>query len=303
MVNYVKIMTILTAMSFGVAFCITILSGMFPASAFDENNEEFQSNQASFESFAGNLALEYNAYILLDVRSPGYSIINLPNPIPKLHPDGDSVGNDRYYEGSIYGDKGVTNPNGVFLDPSQKSSQRLGNSALGFWTHTGYRYIFAPAIDSPQDQQVNLIWYKFSTDDGLDAGVDISVLDKRFSYLPAVDIINNYDTGNQVGEYKLVLGDRSVYVILKFNETVLQENGGDYYQTWDDGGWSINLAKKILADPADVTGSLVDMLLGILQMNNPNLPGMLNILLFLMITIPGIITGALLITEFLPFFG
>jgi len=295
--GYIKIFTFVAIFGFLVSLMVATLSAYFPAQMFDTESEEFMANQQSLQQFAGDLALYYNPYILLDVRSPGYAEIVFPNPLPQFHIDGDEVGRDRYYPGSPYGQIGVTNADGVYLDPTQKSSMRLGNNVYGMWTHTGYRYVFAPSADAPRDQHINVIWYKFGNEQGLDAGVDISFLDKRFAFVSATEIIQNYDVNKQIGEYKFRLGDRSVYVLLKFNVTALQENGGDYYQTFDEGGWSLNIAKKILADTEDIQPDLIDTVLSIIRMNNPNLPGELNIIMMLLVTVPSSIAIVLFVKE------
>ena len=283
---------------FFMSFSLAIVSGYFPVAMAEQSTEEFQINQAALQQFAGDIALQYTPYVLIDVRSPGYTKFVFPNPLPQFVPQGDEVGRDRYYFGSPYGEIGVTNPQGVSLDPTQKSSQRLGNNALGLWTHTGYRYIFAPSIDASPDQQINVIWYKFGNEQGLDAGVDISFLDKRFDFISATDIINNYDVSSQIGEYKFRLGDRSVYVLLKFNVTALQINGGDYYQTFDEGGWSLNIAKKIMVDSDDISPDMLDAVVSIVKMNNPNLPGDLQILMFLLVVVPSTVAIVSYVRDF-----
>lgn len=296
-VEHVKIFTFIAVVGFIVTLFVSVLSAYFPVQMQDFDSETYQADQASLQQFAGDLALYYTPYVLMDVRSPGFAKITFPNPLPSYHIDGDPVGRDRYYVGSPYGQIGVTNPDGVYMDPDQKSSMRLGNNAYGMWTHTGYRYVFAPAVDSARDQQINVIWYKFGNEQGLDAGVDVSFLDKRFWFISATEIVENYDVTKQIGEYKFRLGDRSVYMLLKFNVTALQENGGDYYQTFDQGGWSLNIAKKILADTDDIQPDLIDTVLNIIKMNNPNLPGELNIIIAFLITVPGAIAVVLFIKE------
>lgn len=283
---------------FFMSFSLAIVSGYFPVAMADQTSDEFQMNQAALQQFAGDIALQYNPYVLLDVRSPGYIKFVFPNPIPQYVPDGDPVARDRYYPGSPYGEIGVTNSLGVTMDASQKSSMRLGNNAFGMWSHTGYRYVFAPSVDATRDQWINVIWYKFGNEQGLDAGVDVSFLDKRFAFLSATDIISNYDTNKQVGEYKFRLGDRSVYVLLKFNVTALQINGGDYYKTFDEGGWSINVAKKTMVDSDDISPDMLDAVVSIVKMNNPNLPGDLQILMFLLVVVPSTVAIVSYIRDF-----
>lgn len=297
--QYVKIFTYLVALPLILSLMISIIASNFPAQMFDVDSEEFQVNQAAFQEFAGDAAMKYNPFILKDIRGPGYSKIELWPPGVHFFPNGDAVGRDRYGAGSPYGTIGIVNAEGVFLDPAQKSSKRLGNNVLGEWEHTGYRYIFAPSSESDQNQQISIIWYKFGDSQGLDAGIDISFLDKRFDNIPAADIIANYDRDKQIGEYKFSLGDRSVYALVKFDITALQANAGDYYKTWDQGGWSLNIAKKIIADPEDINPGMLDAVLSLLKMNNPNLPGELNLILFMIVTVPSIVAVVLFIREFL----
>ena len=296
--NYVKTFVFIAVMNFGIAMFISVLSAYFPAQMFPDG-DQFQENQANLEAFAGDLAFEYNPYILYDVRSPGYWKYDWMNPIPVNFRDGDPVGRDRYYTNSTYGEIGIVNPQGVYLDPSQKSSQRLGNNYAGQWTHTGYRYAFAPSDDARRDQIVNIIWYKHGLyEQGLEAGLDISLFDKRLDYLQVTEIVSGYDSDKQIGEYKFSLGDRSVYVLLIFDVNALALNGGDYYKTFDEGGWSMNVAQKALLDPDDYSPGMLDAALSILQMNNPNIPGQLNIILFLMVTVPTTVVVVLFIRDF-----
>lgn len=299
--TYVKIFLYVAAFGFLLSIFMAALSAYFPMQMFDYEDEEYRMNQENFQQFAGDLALQYNAYPLIDVRSPGYGYWKAGWDWPPVEwismRDGDQVGRERYYAGSPYGQIGIVNPEGVFMDPRQKSTTRLGNNVLGEWEHTGYRYQFAPQVGATRDQVINIIWYKHGNEQGLEAGVDINMFNKPIDFISADTIINGYNVQKQIGEYKFSLGDRSVYAIIKFDVDTLQANGGDYYEAFDEGGWSINIARKVIADVEDVKPDLLDTVISIVSMSNPSLPGELQFLVFILIALPSSLAVALFLLD------
>ena len=151
-------------------------------------------------------------------------------------------------------------PSDVFFTPGGKT-----NTDKGFYyEYTGYRYAFQPlrpyhtyigGIDTevePNSTSLSLIWYQYSSMNGIAGQLTISGNDSGLSYLSSTDILREFNQTTYSSTFDLTFNNVAMHLTIRLDPIRIAE-GKSVEECYNQGWWSV-----IVSSDAIVTSSLND---------------------------------------------
>lgn len=148
----------------------------------------------------------------------------------------------------------------VFFTPSGKTTTDQGY----YYDYTGYRYAFQPlrpyhtyigGIESevePNSTSLSLIWYQYSSMNGIAGQLTISGSDSGLSYLSSTDILREFNQSTYSSTFDLTFNNVAMHLTIRLDPIRIAE-GKSVEECYNQGWWSV-----IVSSDAIVTSSLND---------------------------------------------
>lgn len=148
----------------------------------------------------------------------------------------------------------------VFFTPSGKTTTDQGY----YYEYTGYRYAFQPLRPyhtyvggvvtevEPNSTSLSLIWYQYSSMNGIAGQLTISGSDSGLSYLSSTDILREFNQSTYSSTFDLTFNNVAMHLTIRLDPIRIAE-GKSVEECYNQGWWSV-----IVSSDAIVTSSLND---------------------------------------------
>ena len=148
----------------------------------------------------------------------------------------------------------------VFFTPGGKTTTDKGF----YYDYTGYRYAFQPLRPyhtyvggivtevEPNSTSLSLIWYQYSSMNGIAGQLTISGSDTGLSYLSSTDILREFNQSTYSSTFDLTFNNVAMHLTIRLDPIRIAE-GKSVEECYNQGWWSV-----IVSSDAIVTSSLND---------------------------------------------
>lgn len=148
----------------------------------------------------------------------------------------------------------------VFFTPGGKTTTDKGF----YYDYTGYRYAFQPLRPyhtyvggivtevEPNSTSLSLIWYQYSSMNGIAGQLTISGSDSGLSYLSSTDILREFNQSTYSSTFDLTFNNVAMHLTIRLDPIRIAE-GKSVEECYNQGWWSV-----IVSSDAIVTSSLND---------------------------------------------
>ena len=148
----------------------------------------------------------------------------------------------------------------IFFTPSGKTTTEKGY----YYEYSGYRYAFQPlrpyhtyvgGVDTevePNSTSLSLIWYQYSSLNGIAGQLTISGSDTGLSYLSSADILREFNQSTYSSTFDLTFNNVAMHLTIRLDPIRIAE-GKSVETCYNQGWWSV-----IVSSDAIVTSSLND---------------------------------------------
>ena len=148
----------------------------------------------------------------------------------------------------------------VFFTPSGKTTTDKGY----YYDYSGYRYAFQPlrpyhtyigGVDTevePNSTSLSLIWYQYSSMNGIAGQLTISGSDTGLSYLSSTDILREFNQSTYSSTFDLTFNNVAMHLTIRLDPIRIAE-GKSVETCYNEGWWSV-----VVSSDAIVTSSLND---------------------------------------------
>jgi len=148
----------------------------------------------------------------------------------------------------------------VFFTPGGKTTTDKGY----YYEYTGYRYAFQPLrpyhayvgeVDTeiePNSTSLSLIWYQYSSMNGIAGQLTISGSDSGLSYLSSTDILREFNQSTYSSTFDLTFNNVAMHLTIRLDPIRIAE-GKSVENCYNQGWWSV-----VVSSDAIVTSSLND---------------------------------------------
>ena len=148
----------------------------------------------------------------------------------------------------------------VFFTPGGKTTTDKGY----YYEYSGYRYAFQPlrpyhtyigGVDTevePNSTSLSLIWYQYSSLNGIAGQLTISGSDSGLSYLSSTDIIREFNQTTYSSTFDLTFNNVAMHLTIRLDPIRIAE-GKSVETCYNQGWWSV-----VVSSDAIVTSSLND---------------------------------------------
>lgn len=131
-----------------------------------------------------------------------------------------------------------------------------------YYSYTGYRYSFSPLREfgmningnitqiQPNSTSLNLIWYKYATNNGIAGQLAINSQDQSVSYLSASDIVRNYNAEVYSSTFDMVFGAGiTMHLTIRLDPYILSNASEpmSVEQCFNAGYWSVIVSSDAVA--------------------------------------------------------
>lgn len=165
-------------------------------------------------------------------------------------------------EGDLYTAVAMDNAHisDVFFTPSGKTTTDQGY----YYEYSGYRYAFQPlrpyhtyigGVDTevePNSTSLSLIWYQYSSMNGIAGQLTISGSDSGLSYLSSTDILREFNQTTYSSTFDLTFNNVAMHLTIRLDPIRIAE-GKSVENCYNQGWWSV-----VVSSDAIVTSSLND---------------------------------------------
>lgn len=148
----------------------------------------------------------------------------------------------------------------IFFTPGGKTTTDKGY----YYEYTGYRYAFQPlrpyhtyigGVDTevePNSTSLSLIWYQYSSLNGIAGQLTISGSDTGLSYLSSADILREFNQSTYSSTFDLTFNNVAMHLTIRLDPIRIAEGKG-VETCYNQGWWSV-----VVSSDAIVTTSLND---------------------------------------------
>lgn len=148
----------------------------------------------------------------------------------------------------------------VFFTPGGKTTTDKGY----YYDYSGYRYAFQPlrpyhtyigGVDTevePNSTSLSLIWYQYSSLNGIAGQLTISGSDTGLSYLSSADILREFNQTTYSSTFDLTFNNVAMHLTIRLDPIRIAE-GKSVETCYNQGWWSV-----VVSSDAIVTSSLND---------------------------------------------
>lgn len=148
----------------------------------------------------------------------------------------------------------------IFFTPGGKTTTDKGY----YYEYTGYRYAFQPLRPystyvgnvvtevEPNSTSLSLIWYQYSSMNGLAGQLTISGSDSGLSYLSSTDILREFNQSTYSSTFDLTFNNVGMHLTIRLDPIRIAE-GKSVEECYNQGWWSV-----VVFSDAIVTSSLND---------------------------------------------
>lgn len=148
----------------------------------------------------------------------------------------------------------------IFFTPGGKTTTDKGY----YYEYTGYRYAFQPlrpyhtyvgGIETevePNSTSLSLIWYQYSSMNGIAGQLTISGSDSGLSYLSSTDILREFNQSTYSSTFDLTFNNVAMHLTIRLDPIRIAE-GKSVENCYNQGWWSV-----VVFSDAIVTSSLND---------------------------------------------
>ena len=148
----------------------------------------------------------------------------------------------------------------IFFTPGGKTTTDKGY----YYEYTGYRYAFQPlrpyytyvgGIETevePNSTSLSLIWYQYSSLNGIAGQLTISGSDSGLSYLSSTDILREFNQTTYSSTFDLTFNNVGMHLTIRLDPIRIAE-GKSVEECYNQGWWSV-----VVFSDAIVTSSLND---------------------------------------------
>lgn len=148
----------------------------------------------------------------------------------------------------------------VFFTPSGKTTTDQGY----YYEYSGYRYAFQPlrpyhtyigGVETevePNSTSLSLIWYQYSSMNGIAGQLTISGSDSGLSYLSSTDILREFNQSTYSSTFDLTFNNVAMHLTIRLDPIRIAE-GKSVEECYNQGWWSV-----VVSSDAIVTSSLND---------------------------------------------
>lgn len=161
-----------------------------------------------------------------------------------------------YSEASLYTNVAMCNEHisTVFFTPGGKTITDSGY----YYEYTGYRYAFGPlrsyqtevgGIETTVEKgssSLSLIWYQYSTYNGIAGQLTISGSDTGLSYLTATDILREFNQATYSSTFDMVFNNVSMHLTIRL-DAIRIANGVSPEACYNQGYWSVMVTSDAIA--------------------------------------------------------
>lgn len=129
-----------------------------------------------------------------------------------------------------------------------------------YYNFTGYRYSFSPlrsfGMDingnvtqiEPNSTSLNLIWYKYATNNGLAGQLAVNAQDQGVSYLSASDIVRKYNSEIYSATFDMNFGAGiPMHLTIRLDPYMISQYGWTVEQAFNAGYWSVIVSSDAVA--------------------------------------------------------